>query len=119
MHGDFAGALGLFACRGALGRSARVVAVGPGGSSGASSDARLEAGLSGALAGSGGGAVDEGGAAWAATGALGSLRLVELGPRLLELSLIAAPLLVMSALLAGMVRWVLGVVRAGGGPSLG
>ncbi len=59
------------------------------------------------------------GAAWAATGALGSLRLVELGPRLLELSLIAAPLLVMSALLAGMVRWVLGVVRAGGGPSLG
>ena len=59
------------------------------------------------------------GAAWSATGALGSLRLVELGPRLLELSLIAAPLLVMSALLAGMVRWVLGVVRAGGGPSLG
>jgi hypothetical protein len=59
------------------------------------------------------------GAAWAATGALGSLRLVELGPRLLELSLIAPPLLLMSALLAGMVCWVLGVVRAGGGPSLG
>lgn len=56
--------------------------------------------------------------AWAGTGALGGLRLVDLGPRLGELALIAPPMLVLSALLAGTLAWTLGAVRAGGGPSV-
>ncbi len=45
--------------------------------------------------------------AWAAAsrGGLGSLRLVDLGPRLLESLLIGVPLLLLSALLAGLVTW--------------
>ena len=44
---------------------------------------------------------------WAAAsrGALGNLRLVGLGPRLVESLLIAMPLLLLSATLAGLVAW--------------
>lgn len=51
------------------------------------------------------------GAAWASTGSLGSLRLVDLGPRLLELLLIAGPMIVLAALLGGLGRWLLGRLR--------
>ncbi|MGC3995911.1 MAG: DUF6350 family protein [Propionicimonas sp.] len=45
---------------------------------------------------------------WAAAsrGALGSLRLVDLGPRLWESLLIGVPLLLLSAVLAGLVTWL-------------
>ena len=59
------------------------------------------------------------GAAWAATGALGTLRLVDLGPRLLELALIGPPMLLLAALLGGLVTWVLGAVRGRERPVVG
>lgn len=45
------------------------------------------------------------------TGALGALRLAELGPRLPELALIAGPMIAGSALLGGLLRWLVGMVR--------
>ena len=51
------------------------------------------------------------GAAWASVGSLGVLRLVDLGPRLVELVLIAGPMIVMAALLGGLGRWLVGMLR--------
>ena len=51
------------------------------------------------------------GAAWASVGSLGALRLVELGPRLLELLLIAGPMIVLAALIGGLGRWLVGRLR--------
>ncbi len=59
------------------------------------------------------------GAAWASVGSLGELRLVDLGPRLLELVLIAGPMIVLAALLGGLGRWLVGMLRGRRASSLG
>lgn len=51
------------------------------------------------------------GAAWASVGSLGAMRLVDLGPRLLELLLIAGPMIVLAALFGGLGRWLVGMLR--------
>lgn len=51
------------------------------------------------------------GAAWASIGSLGALRLVDLGPRLPELALIAGPMIVLSALFGGLGSWLVGMLR--------
>lgn len=52
------------------------------------------------------------GAAAASVGSLGALRLVDLGPRLLELTLIAGPMILLSAVLGGLGRWLVGMLRS-------
>lgn len=52
------------------------------------------------------------GAAAASVGSLGALRLVDLGPRLLELTLIAGPMILLSAVLGGLGRWLAGMLRS-------
>lgn len=59
------------------------------------------------------------GAAWASVGSLGALRLVELGPRLLELLLIAGPMIVLAALFGGLGRWLVGMLRGRRAASVG
>lgn len=59
------------------------------------------------------------GCAWASIGGLGDLRLAELGPRLLELALIAGPMIVLSSLLGGLARWLVGMLRARRAASVG
>ncbi|MCW5954414.1 MAG: hypothetical protein KIT69_19355, partial [Propionibacteriaceae bacterium] len=51
-------------------------------------------------------------AAWASIGSLGALRLVDLGPRLLELALIAGPMIGLAALFGGLGRWLVGMLRS-------
>ncbi len=51
------------------------------------------------------------GASWASKGALGGLRLTDLGPRMLELALIAGPMIALAALVGGVGRWLVGMVR--------
>lgn len=52
------------------------------------------------------------GSAAASVGSLGALRLVDLGPRLLELALIAGPMILLSAVLGGLGRWLVGMLRS-------
>lgn len=59
------------------------------------------------------------GAAWASIGSLGALRLVDLGPRLLELALIAGPMIVLAALFGGLGRWLVGMLRSRRAASVG
>ena len=51
------------------------------------------------------------GAAAASIGSLGALRLVDLGPRLVELTLIAGPMILLSAVFGGLGRWLVGMLR--------